>query len=412
MRVRVIFYLAVFFMVSQVVLAEEIHMLYMAQAGYQPSDIIRRARSFEEQTGIAVKLSFVEYEDQYSLILESSEKPEAEYDVITVDLIWTAEFAEQKIIDPLPPELEAEVKKGIVPEIYSSFIYDENLWAMPFLANFQLMYTNMELLQNTGFSQPPETLEELVEMAEAAKQKEVVEYPLFLPLRKQEALICVLVMLTGAYGGDLTDATGRINVDTPASRQGLGFLVDMLDRGLLNPYSLQQEEVFAAEVFTWGDSLFTMNWTYVLGLMKDIERPIHEAGRASLIPPSETVLEKGGISSTISGFQGLSVAHNSERKEDAWRFIGYLSSPDFQRMHLEEMSVWQRVWTEEKTLQQDPHIELKRRQILGVRNRPIHPRYREISTRLQYWVYEALRGTVNVRGALGNAQKEIEQFID
>jgi len=39
-------------------------MLYMAQAGYQPSDILQQARSFEEKTGIAVNLSFFEYEDQ------------------------------------------------------------------------------------------------------------------------------------------------------------------------------------------------------------------------------------------------------------------------------------------------------------------------------------------------------------
>jgi len=66
---------------------EEISMLYMAQAGYQPSDIIVRAVSFEELTGIKVNLSFVEYEDQYNLIIASSGEDRALYDIILVDLI-------------------------------------------------------------------------------------------------------------------------------------------------------------------------------------------------------------------------------------------------------------------------------------------------------------------------------------
>lgn len=72
-------------------------MLYMAQAGYQPSDILQRVESFYERTGIKVYLSFVEYEDQYNLIIQSSQKISAVYDIILLDLIWTADFAEKKL---------------------------------------------------------------------------------------------------------------------------------------------------------------------------------------------------------------------------------------------------------------------------------------------------------------------------
>jgi multiple sugar transport system substrate-binding protein len=176
-------------------------MLYMAQAGYQPSDILERASSFEEQTGITVNLWFVEYEDQYNLIIESSKKPTADYDVILVDLIWTADFAERSIIDPIPAHLVETVRQGIIPEIYSAFSYDARIWAVPFLANFQLFYTNMELLHQAGFLHPPSTLEELVDMATRAKQMGLIEYPLFDSLRKQEVLVCEFVWLVGAFGG-------------------------------------------------------------------------------------------------------------------------------------------------------------------------------------------------------------------
>jgi multiple sugar transport system substrate-binding protein len=390
---------------------QELNMLYMAQAGYQPSDILQQARSFEEKTGIAVNLSFFEYEDQYNLIIDSSKKKTADYDIILVDLIWTADFAETAIIDPIPSYLADEVKAGIIPEIYSAFTYTDRIWAVPFLANFQLFYTNMELLHRAGFIRPPNTIEELVDMATTAKDIGVIEYPLFDSLRKQEALVCEFVWLVGAFGGDLVDQNGKINLITPACRRALEFLVNLLEMGLLNPYSLHSEEVFAAEVFIWGDCLFTTNWTFLTGLIRESELPIRRTGKASLIPSAQDTVSRGDNASTVSGFQGLSVTRNSEHKEKAWQFIDYLASPAFQRKHLAEMSVWKQVWTEESTLLEDPDIDLKKQQILRVHHRPIHPRYREVSAYLQHWIYEALLGNVDSLQALENAQQDIDRLL-
>lgn len=390
---------------------EEIRMLYMAQAGYQPSAIIVCAVSFEELTGIKVNLSFVEYEDQYNLIIASSGEDRALYDIILVDLIWTADFAEKNIIDPVPDYLVGEVKKGIIPEIYTAFIYKDNLWAVPFLANFQLFYTNMDLLHRAGFHDPPSSLEEVVNIASVAKAKGVIKYPLFDSLRKQEALVCEYVWLAGAFGSSLVDKTGKIRLTTEPNLKALGFLIDLLNNGLMNPYSLNSEEVFAAEVFLSGDCLFTTNWTFLTGLIKESLLPISTSGKASLIPVSMQTLSGAKNTSTISGYQGLSVTSNSSHKRSAWEVINYLSSPEFQEMHLDEMSVWKEVWLAEATRIKDPDIDLKKKQIIGVYNRPIHPQYRKISSSLQTWLHQALLGKVTAAEALHNAQIEIDQLI-
>lgn len=390
---------------------EEIRMLYMAQAGYQPSAIIVCAVSFEELTGIKVNLSFVEYEDQYNLIIASSGEDRALYDIILVDLIWTADFAEKNIIDPVPDYLVGEVKKGIIPEIYTAFIYKDNLWAVPFLANFQLFYTNMDLLHRAGFHDPPSSLEEVVNIASVAKAKGVIKYPLFDSLRKQEALVCEYVWLAGAFGSSLVDKTGKIRLTTEPNLKALGFLIDLLNNGLMNPYSLNSEEVFAAEVFLSGDCLFTTNWTFLTGLIKESLLPISTSGKASLIPVSMQTLSGAKNTSTISGYQGLSVTSNSSHKRSAWEVINYLSSPEFQEMHLDEMSVWKEVWLAEATRIKDPDIDLKKKQIIGVYNRPIHPQYRKISSSLQTWLHQALLGKVTAAEALHNVQIEIDQLI-
>jgi multiple sugar transport system substrate-binding protein len=329
--------------------------------------------------------------------------------VILVDLIWTADFARRHIIDPVPPELESRVKQGIVPEIYRPFEYSGRMWAYPFLANFQLFYTNMDLLAKAGFSKPPGTLEQLVHMAEIAKSRGVSDYPIFESWKKQEVLICDFVWLVGAFGGSLDESNGRIDLQSPAARKALEFMVMLLKKGLVNPFSLQSDELFSADVFLWGDALFTTNWTFILGRMNQV--PFNTAHfDGSLIPVAADQKKTAQSTSTVSGFQGLSVMSDSPRKELAWKFVSFLSSPDFSRRHLEEMSVWKQVWDEAWTKERDPYLAIKRAELQGVRNRPADPNYRSISDTLQRWIYDALMQKVSPTVALANAQRELDRL--
>ncbi|HUX11921.1 MAG TPA: extracellular solute-binding protein [Spirochaetia bacterium] len=388
--------------------AENLRMLYMAQAGYQPQSIQERAKEFTHDTGVPVDLTFAEYEDQYNLIAEAAAGKIPPFDVILVDLIWTADFARHHIIDPVPQPLVDRVKSGIIPEIYSAFEYRDRMWAYPFLANFQLFYSNSDLLHKAGFDRPPSTLEELVHMAELAKARGVADYPIFESWRKQEVLICDFVWLVGAFGGSLDAPHGRINVESTAARRALDFMVMLLKKGLVNPYSLQSDELFSADAFLWGDALFTTNWTFILGRMNEV--PFNSTHfEASLIPVAEAEKKTASSTSTVSGFQGLSVMSNSRHKDLAWRFASYLSSPEFSRRHLEEMSVWKQVWNEAWTSERDPYLSIKRAELKGVHNRPAEPDYRSISAALQDWIYQALTGKVTSAVALAGAQREIDR---
>jgi multiple sugar transport system substrate-binding protein len=298
------------------------------------------------------------------------------------------------------------ISSGIVPEIHRPFRKDGRFWAFPFLANIQLLYVNRGLLARAGFPAPPETMEEMAAMARTAKRAGLVKYPLFDSWNRQEVLVCEFTLMTGAFGGNLADGNGRPKVDSPACVQALRFMVSLLEDGLMNPYSLQSDEVFAADAFLAGDVLFETNWTFVTGR---IPRTEGTAGKlqAALIPVSRSV-RPSASTSTVSGYQGLAVPANSASKADAWRFIEYLASPVFQRRHLSEMSVWKEVWDEPRTAEIDPDMGLKKAQIAGVHDRPGHPKYRSISLILQDSIYGALRRTVSPEKALADAQARIE----
>jgi multiple sugar transport system substrate-binding protein len=405
---RALCFLLVVFSVSIPARAEGITFLYMKQSGYDLPDIVERAQSFQKQTGIRVNPVFVEYKDRYSLIEESARKAVPDYDLILLDLIWTADFAEHGIVDPLPAPLVQKVRAGIVPKIYEAFAYHDQLWGLPFHVDFQLLYTNLDLLSKAGFTSPPRTLEEMVRTAREVKKRGIIEYPLFDSWNEEEVLVCEFTWLVGAFGGSLADPDGRIDLTRSPCLAALNFMKRLLTEGLMNPYSLQSEENFTSEVFQSGDCLFTTNWSFLIRLLGANQKQAPLRWALSPIPVSEATARTGTTTSSVCGFEGLAVTTRSRHKESAWRFALYLDSPEFQGRHLEFMPVWKEVWSRPSTLRDDPYLPIKQLQIEGLQYRPVHPLYGEISAVLQRWIFKALQGAVPPEQALREAQKGID----
>jgi multiple sugar transport system substrate-binding protein len=382
-------------------------MLYIAQAGYQPRDIQARAEEYRRVFGKEVKLTFAQYEDVYGLIGASAASRTADFDVVLADLIWMDDYMSRGILERVPERLSAKIAEGIVSAIYRPFEKDGTFWAFPFLANHKLFYVDTALLRKAGFSRPPSTLEDMVAMARAAKSSGVITYPIFASWNKAESLICDFTLYVGAFGGNLVDQKGLPRVDSPACVQALQFMVSLLDTGLASPYSLRSDEVFAAEAFLMGDVLFETNWTFVTGRMRDNLYGRSADLSVSLVPVTRSVKPRARTS-TVSGYQGLAVMRNSGMKAEAWRFVDFLASPEFQRQHLSEMSVWTAVWNEPRTRQIDAEIGLKMMQLEGVHERIGHPRYRTISLILQDALYGALTKKDSPAHALRDAQIRIE----
>lgn len=385
----------------------DLRMLYIAQAGYQPRDIQARAEEYKRVFGKEVRLTFAQYEDVYGLIEASAMSQTPDFDVVLADLIWMDDYLSRGMLEQVPEKLSASIAEGIVSAIYKPFEKDGKFWAFPFLANHKLFYVNTALLRKAGFSHPPSTLEDMVAMARAAKGRGVITYPILSSWNKAESLICDFTLYAGAFGGDLVDEKGIPRVDSPACVKALQFMASLLNSGLASPYSLKSDEVFAGEAFLMGDVLFETNWTFITGRMRDNLYGKSADLSACLIPVARSVKPRVRTS-TVSGYQGLAVMRNSGMKAEAWRFVDFLASPEFQRQHLSEMSVWTAVWNEPRTRQIDTEIGLKMMQLEGVHDRIGHPRYRTISLILQDALYSALTNKDSSAHALREAQTRIE----
>lgn len=385
-----------------------LNVIYMAQAGYQPDVFNARIKEFEDKTGAKVNLTFVKYDEQHEKIVTSAAAPTATYDVISLDLIWTAEFAEKGYVMSLDDLIAKDIKKSdIAPAIWSAFEYKGKTWAMPFLANFQLFFYNKEMLDKAGIKEPPKTIEDLERDMETIKAQGTVKYPWSDSWNQKEGLVCEYVWMTGAYGGDTFDAGGKPIFNQGAGVKAMETMVRWLDKGLADPNSLNQDEPMAKDAFISGQAAFNSNWTFQYGLMKG--SPVDGKGIMATLPVSKDVYKAGSYeTASVSGFQGMAVMANTKEKDLSWELVQWMTAPDFQAQHLEEMPVWTSVQTSAETKAKDPVIDVKAKQIANVHHRPKVPNYPEVSSIMQKYIHVALEKKMAPKAAMDQAVKEIE----
>lgn len=390
--------------------AAEINVLYMAQAAYQPEDVAGWARLFTDVTGIKVNVDFVKYDEQHEKVVASAIAATPTYDVFSLDLIWTAEFASKGFCVPLDDKI-AGFKDDIPAPIMDAFVYDGKTWAMPFLANFQLFFYNVNMIKRAGFpGARPKTLEEMVEMMKAMKKRGIVEYPWTDSWNQKEGLTCEYVWLTGAFGGDTFDENGKPIFNEGPGLKALEFMVMLLKEGLASPKSLTNDEPAARDDFIAGQAAFTSNWTFQYGSLDDPETSkIVGQAKMGLLPVSKDALGKyPNDTASVSGFQGAAILANSNNKEAAWKWLRFCTSPVLQRAYLTEMPVWTSVSTSAYAATMDPVMDIKSKQIANVHHRPRVPVYTETSSILQKYIHQALTMKMAPKEALDKAKAEIE----
>lgn len=271
------------------------------------------AKLFTDVSGIKVNVDFVKYDEQHEKVVASAIASTPTYDVFSLDLIWTAEFASKGFCVPLDAKI-AGFKDDMPQPIMDAFVYDGKTWAMPFLANFQLFFYNVDMIRRAGFpGERPKTLEETVTMMKAMKSKGIVEYPWTDSWNQKEGLTCEYIWLTGAFGGETFDENGKPIFNEGAGLKALEFMVMLHKEGLVSPKSLTNDEPAARDDFIAGQAAFTSNWTFQYGVLDDpkVSKIVGQSKMGPLPVAKDVVGKYPDDTASVSGFKGAAILANS-----------------------------------------------------------------------------------------------------
>jgi multiple sugar transport system substrate-binding protein len=381
----------------------------MAQAAYSEQNVNDMTADFmKEHPNIKVNTEFVPYEDlrNKTMLAYGSNKP---YDAVLVDDIWFAEYVSKNMLADITADVPQEYRDGVLPGAWNVTTKHEKVYGLPWFLDTMYLFYNKTMLTEAGFNEAPKSLEEMIDMGRALKEKGIVEYPFVFSLAQAEALICVYSNFLEATDAEFMDADGNYIIQD-SGIEALQTLVSLKDEGLLNPNSLEYLEEDVRRVFSSGDAAFTMNWAYMYALVTDpAESTLTQEQVGIMVLPGKSGVKEHAA---MSGSMGLSVMSNTKYPAEALLYIEYLTSKAVQDTYSNlQLPVWSASYDDPKIAEGREDLVAASKLAFSIMNvRPSEPNYQEASAILQKNIQSALYGEVTPEEALKLAVDEINQI--
>ena len=329
------------------------------------------------------------------------------YDVIAMDVIWTAEFASAGWIIPL--EASMFPLGDFLPPAVDTARYNGHLWAVPYYSNAEVLYYRKDILARAG-KQPPRTWAQLEDLAKTVAPKYGLQ-GYASQLAPYEGLTVNFAEALQSAGGSILAPGGTaVAVDSPQARAGLNFLVGGLRDGWIPKSALNFEEESSWADFESGKLLFLNNWPFIYS-------------QASLPGPANKVYGKVGVvplpgldgpgSSSLGG-ANLAVSAFSRHQATAVAFIRYLTSLPEERQLLVDSGfppVWTSLYSDPAMVRQFPYLPVVKQAIVAARPRPSIIDYDQASRAISSAVYQALTFKKSPQQALTELSAQLTQII-
>jgi multiple sugar transport system substrate-binding protein len=345
--------------------------------------------------------------DQLAQLVANLQAKSAEYDVIDMDVIWTAEFAANGWIIPLP-EGQFPLGQFLKPAVDTA-MYQGRLYAVPDYSNADLLYYRKDILAKAG-KQPPKTWAQLQQLAETVAPR----YGLsgyagtFAPY---EGLTVNFAAAVQSAGGSILSPEGtKVTVDSTKSLQGLQFLVNGFQQGWIPKATLSYEEESAQDAFASGRFLFLDNWP-------DVYAALSAAGPQNKVYGKFGVAALPGPAGPGSGSLGganLAISAYSQHQRTALDFIKYMTDLANERQMLEQGSfppVWTQLYTDKSLIKSYPYLPVLEEAINTAQPRPSIANYDQASLAISSAVYEALTHKKKPEQALAEMAGQLAQII-
>ncbi|HEY2507331.1 MAG TPA: ABC transporter substrate-binding protein [Streptosporangiaceae bacterium] len=345
-------------------------------------------------------------DDQYAQLVANLQDHSSVYDVMSLDVIWTAGFASSGWIVPLSRRLFP------LPEFLSPAVttatYRGRLYAVPFTSNATLLYYRSDILRAAG-ARPPVTWAQLAKLASTVAPR----YGLGgygTQLQAYEGLTVNFAEAVASAGGSLLSPSGaQVTVDSAAGQQALQFLAGGVRKGWIPMAALGWNEEASRRAFEAGQLLFLANWPYVYG-------DASEEGPGNVVAGKFAVTTLPGLhgpgASTLGG-ANLAISAYSQHQATAVAFIRFLTSESSERQILLSSAlppVWTALYSEPSLIRRFPFLPVLRRAILTARPRPALADYNQFSLAVSSAVHQALAGRQPVSAALTQLSSELRQI--
>ncbi len=322
------------------------------------------------------------------------------FDILSLDVVWTGEFAESRWLVDLEDE-RREIERVSLPAPFQSAVWKGKLWAAPFTSGAGILYYRTDLVPT-----PPTTWEDLFRVGLDRARQAGIEPYVGQGAQYEGMVVNFLEYFWGA-GGEVFDADRKeVRFEQDAAVRAIDFMRTALrDRFYAEslPHMTEQD---ALEMFREGKALFMRNWPHAYA---DVTGPGSKVEGRVGIAPLPTF--EGGAPVSALGGQNLAVSRYAKDVDTAKDFVKFAST-DARVQHLLGNRPHSRAPTMASVYEEldaDPVMALLARVLPGAKARPPTPNWASISDEIQQQVFPAYTGD---RKKSGDAVDAIRSFLE
>ena len=348
--------------------------------------------------GITVKLiEFPESADeQRNQFVQRQEAKAADCDVFYSDVIWTAEFAQQKWLYDMTPYVESR-RDEFIPSTLATITYQDKQWGVPHKTNAGFLYYRTDQVDKA-----PETWQEVYDIA--AKNDGIAYQG-----ASYEGLTVDFLELAFAAGGKvLSDDGTKAEIDSPENVKALKFMVDGIKSGAAPKAVTTYMEEPARRTFEAGKATFMRNWPYCYALAQKADAT---KGKFAVAPfPAFEGAGKAGI----LGGANLVISTYSKNPGASLKFIDYMTHPERQSediVKFSDASPLKAVYEDPAVKKAQPFSDELKSAVEQAKSRPVSPVYSQVSSAIYKNVNKALSGNVSPEEALKKAQSDMDKAL-
>ncbi|WP_328517616.1 MULTISPECIES: ABC transporter substrate-binding protein [Rhodococcus] len=323
-------------------------------------------------------------------------------DLMTLDVVWTAEFAEAGWALPLPPDVAAAVSEGTLAGPLESATWQGTLYAAPLNTNTQLLWYRKDLMPG---GRPPQTWDEMIDIASGLAAEGRPSW-IGVQARQYEGLMVWFNTLLASAGGSVVaeDGTTVTVADGDAAVTALDIMKRVATAPGADPSLNQSDEAAARLGMESGKAAFQVNWPFVYpGIIENAEKGflpfVDENGNVTAENTGNTVLTVNGEQNflpapypsvipgrpaevTIGGFN-IGVARTTRYPDLAFEAVQCLRNEENQRNNAVDGGVpptLASLYDDPEFQQAYPMWREVRESLENAAVRPVSPAYQSIST--------------------------------
>jgi trehalose/maltose transport system substrate-binding protein len=340
-------------------------------------------------------------------------------DVIGGDVIWAIQFAAQGYIQDLSDDFPESEQKKFLPGPLSAMEYEGGVYGIPWFTDAGMIYYRKDLLEQAGFSAPPETWDELKEMALKTAQDTGTKNGFVFQGMNYEGGVCNGCEYIWTHGGEVLSGvtSGKVVIDSPEALAAMETYRSMVADGVAPEAVANYDETTSVPVFGEGDAVFMRDWPgdYALfGL------PSKEGGYPNVKPEQVgiapiPVAEPGMRSwSTLGGWNQF-VNAQTDLMEEAVAFAQFMTEPEQEKFLGTDGGLRptrKALYEDPAVLDALPGLRLQKDIILNnAKSRPVTEFYGDMSLELAEQFNNVLTGDTSPQEAVETLQKDLSSIM-